>query len=69
MEKFLALVFVIKESNYDRPYLVEENVMTFRKGLAELLNATMSALNWRTSKNDQNYEINIIVNFIKYNWI
>jgi hypothetical protein len=44
MEKYLALVFIIKESNYDRPYLIDENVTVFRKGLGELLNATMSAL-------------------------
>jgi len=44
MEKYLALVFVIKEGNYDRPYLIDENVTVFRKGLAEMLNATMSAL-------------------------
>jgi len=46
MEKYLALVFIIKEGNYDRPYLIEENVTVFRKGLNELLNATMSALKW-----------------------
>ena len=44
MEKYLALVFLIKENNYDRPYLVEENVNVFRKGLNELLNATISSL-------------------------
>lgn len=44
MEKYLALVFIIKESNFDRPYLVEENVEVFRRGLSELLNVTTSLL-------------------------
>lgn len=44
MEKYLALVFIVKEANFDRPYLIEENVEVFRRGLTELLNATMSAL-------------------------
>jgi hypothetical protein len=44
MEKYLALVFVIKEVNFDRPYIIEENVQVFRRGLADLLNATISAL-------------------------
>lgn len=44
MEKYLALVFIIKEPNFDRPYLVEENVEVFRRGLADLLNATTSML-------------------------
>ena len=44
MEKYLALVFIIKEANFDRPYLVEENVEVFRRGLGELLNATTSML-------------------------
>lgn len=44
MEKYLALVFIVKEGNFDRPYLIEENVEVFRRGLGELLNATMSAL-------------------------
>lgn len=46
MEKYLALVFIVKEANFDRPYLIEENVEVFRRGLTELLNATMSALKW-----------------------
>ena len=44
MEKYLALVFIIKESNYDRPYLINENVTVFRKGLNELLNQTIAVL-------------------------
>jgi hypothetical protein len=44
MEKFLGLVFIVKESNYDRPYLIDENVKAFKKGLSELLNATIAAL-------------------------
>ena len=44
MEKYLALVFIIKEVNYDRPYLVDENVTIFRKGLTQLLNATTASL-------------------------
>lgn len=44
MEKYLALVFVIKEANFDRPYIIEENVQVFRRGLSDLLNATISAL-------------------------
>jgi hypothetical protein len=26
MENYLALVFIVKESNYDRPYLIEQNL-------------------------------------------
>ncbi len=48
MEKYLALVFVIKEVNFDRPYIIEENVQVFRRGLADLLNATISALKWNS---------------------
>lgn len=46
MEKYLALVFIIKESNFDRPYLIDENVTVFRKGLNELLNQTIAVLKW-----------------------
>lgn len=34
MEKYLALVFIIKESNYNQPYIVDENVKVFKKGLS-----------------------------------
>jgi hypothetical protein len=44
MEKYLALVFIIKEVNFDRPYLIEGNVEVFRRGLTELLNTTTSLL-------------------------
>ena len=50
MEKYLALVFIIKEANFDRPYLVEENVEVFRRGLADLLNATTEASDAETSQ-------------------
>jgi len=44
METYLALVFIVKESNYDRPYLIEQNLEVFKKSLAELLNITNSNL-------------------------
>lgn len=44
MQKYLALVFVLKEANFDRPYIIQENVQVFRRGLSDLLNATITAL-------------------------
>ena len=41
----LALVYIIKESNYDRPYLIEHNIEIFKKGFLELLTETMKSLN------------------------
>lgn len=32
----LALVYIIKESNYDRPYLIDQNIEAFKKGFLEL---------------------------------
>jgi hypothetical protein len=44
METYLALVVIVKESNYDRPYLVTQNLDVFKKSLVELLNVTNSSL-------------------------
>ena len=44
METYLALVIIVKESNYDRPYLVSQNLDVFKKSLVELLNVTNSTL-------------------------
>ncbi len=33
MESYLALVVIVKESNYDRSYLVEQNLEVFKKSL------------------------------------
>lgn len=44
METYLALVFIVKESNFDRPYLIDQNLDVFKKSLAELLDITKSAL-------------------------
>ena len=41
----LALVYTIKESNYDRPYLIDHNIEIFKKGFMELLTETMKSLN------------------------
>jgi len=36
VEKFLVLITLIKEDNYDKPYLINYNVDIFRKSLKEI---------------------------------
>jgi len=36
VEKFLVLITLIKEDNYDKPYLINYNVDIFRKCLKEI---------------------------------
>jgi hypothetical protein len=42
VDKFLAVVCIIKEPHYDRPYLIDYNIDVFKKGMAMLLQATSS---------------------------
>ena len=44
MESYLAMVVIVKQSNYDRPYLIDQNLDVFKKSLVELLNITNSTL-------------------------
>lgn len=38
------MAYQIKESNFDRPYLIENNITKFKNGLFSLLNETTKSL-------------------------
>jgi hypothetical protein len=44
LEKCLCMGCIIKEPNYDRPYLIGLNVKKFKAGLFTLLNETTKSL-------------------------
>ncbi len=57
----LALLFIIKEENYDKPYLINENIDIFRKGLIELLAEQKKSMwSWVLT-----YNYIIMINFAK----
>jgi len=43
IERFLALICIIKEQDFDRPFLIDYNIEIFRKGLSEIFKATQSS--------------------------
>ena len=38
VQQYLALICIIKECNYERPYLIDYNIDVFKKGLTRLFN-------------------------------
>ena len=44
VDKFLAVVCIIKEPHYDRPYLIDYNIDVFRGGMAKMLQAISNAV-------------------------
>jgi len=40
IEKFLALICLIKENDFNRPFLIDYNIEIFRQGLNEIFKAT-----------------------------
>lgn len=44
LEDYLCLGFTVKESNFDRPYLIEANINKFKEGLVRLLSDTTKSL-------------------------
>jgi len=40
IERFLAIICIIKEQDFDRPFLIDYNIEIFRKGLNEIFKAT-----------------------------
>jgi len=40
IEKFLALICIIKESDFTRPFLIDYNIDIFKQGLTEIFKAS-----------------------------
>jgi len=40
IEKYLALICIIKEQEFDRPFLIDHNIDIFRQGLTEIFKAS-----------------------------
>lgn len=44
VDKFLAVVCIIKEPHYDRPYLIDYNIDVFKRGMSNMLQATSTSV-------------------------